>query len=189
MPSAEVEVRPIRWSDLDDLREIYYRLYDERDAGEPIGITLFERRPSLSDEVTWFAHHYRNTIEGEEVFVVAEAAGRVVGSCNITRRGPGPGSETAHVGHLGILVDRDYRGIGVGTALMGRALAEARSKFEILLLTVFSINERAQRLYRRYGFTVCGHQPRAVKRGSTYFDEEEMILDLTAMSPGTGANR
>jgi len=190
MPSIPgLTVRPVEWGDFDDIRDMYYQLYDERAAGELVGITLFDRRPSIPDEVTWFSAHYRHAMEGDEIYVVAEWAGHVVGSCTITRDGPGPGSEESHVGRLGILVDRNHRGKGVGTALLESALGAARSKFDVVYLTVFSVNERALHLYRRFGFAVCGHLPAVVKRGDRYYDEEQMVLDFRPSSVRAGANR
>jgi len=173
MPTGDagLVVRPVRPSDFDDLRATYYRLYDERDAGEPIGITLFASRPSLEDEVAWYDRAYARFTAGDSIFLVADRNGRVVGNCVIDRAAPVAASESGHVGELGILVREEFRGQGVGSALLHRALEEARSKFEVVYLTVFSVNTRAQRLYERFGFTVCGHLPRAVKRGDRYFDE------------------
>lgn len=187
--SPPIAVRSLRWEDFNDLVENYFRLYSERDAGEPIGITLFGTRPSLADEASWFERAFRGSLEGDQIFLVAEVAGRVVGTCSIHRLGPTPDSELSHVGELGILVRRESRGKGVGTALLKRALAEARSKFEIVYLSVFSVNEGARRLYERFGFVVCGHFPRLVKRASRYFDEDRMVLELTQASPEAGANR
>lgn len=190
MPTpAGLTVRPARWGDFDDLRETYFRLYDERAAGEPIGITLFADRPTLSDEVSWFEGHFRRALAGDEIFLVAELDGHAVGSCTIGRAGRGPASEESHVGELGILVDQNHRGKGVGTALLERCLHDARSKFEVVYLTVFSSNALAQRLYHRFGFSVCGHLPRVVKRGERYFDEERMVLDFSNTPDRTGANR
>lgn len=184
-----VTVRPVRQEDFDDLRETYFELYDERDSGEPTGITLFANRPSLEDEVAWFDRKSRRILDGEELVLVAEVDGHAVGSCSIGRVGPGPTSEQAHVGELGILVRRGMRGKGIGTALLEHSLAAARSKFEVVYLSVFSGNERAQRLYRRFGFCVCGHLPRAVKRNGEYFDEERMVLMFSNPPNGAGANR
>lgn len=187
MPNqANVTIRPVGWNDFDDLRETYFHLYEERAAGEPIGIPLFDELPALSNEVDWFQGHFRKALEGEEIFLVAERDGRAVGSCTIGRIGPA--SEVSHVGVLGIVVNHAHRGSGVGTALLERGLAEARKKFEIVYLSVFSINEGAQRLYRRFGFTVCGHVPRVVKRGGRYLDEERMVLDFSRSPAGSGAN-
>ena len=177
-------VRDVRWGDFDDLIEMYYELYEERDRGEPIGITLFAERPSRSDEVDWFAKLYCRVLSGDAVMAVAEDGGRAVGNCVIHRAGPSAGSEAGHVGVLGILVRRDQRGKGVGTALLTHALAAARGRFEVVRLTVFATNERARRLYERFGFVAIGRIPKAVRRGSKYFDEDEMVLLLPA-SAGT----
>ncbi len=175
-------VREVRWNDFEDLREIYYSLYEERERGEPIGITLFDERPSPADEVTWFSTTFQRVLAGDAVMSVAEEGAHVVGNCTIGRAGPSAGSESGHVGVLGILVRRDQRGKGVGTALLSHALAAARGRFEIVRLSVFAINSRAKQLYERFGFQTVGHLPRAVRRGSQYFDEVEMALTLPTPS-------
>jgi len=189
MTASPVTVRPLRWEDFADLRETYYELYEERDSGEPIGITLFGARPSLSDEVEWFAGEFRRVLDGEKVAWVAEVDGHAVGSCNIGRSGAGPTSEQSHLGELGILVRRSHRGMGVGSALLERSLADARTRFELVYLSVFAVNTRAQELYRRFGFVTCGHFPGAIKRGDRYFDLERMVLDFRAMPSQAEANR
>jgi ribosomal protein S18 acetylase RimI-like enzyme len=181
-------LRSVRWSDFDDLRETYYRLYDERERNPTIGITLFRDRPTLPDEVDWFAREYHRVLAGDSVMSVAEIDGHVVGNCVIGRHGANASSEGGHVGILGILVDPAYRGKGVGSALLRHALDACRGKFEVVRLSVFSVNVHAQRLYRRFGFEVCGTIPRAVKRGATYYDEVEMSLFLEPPS-GPNANR
>jgi RimJ/RimL family protein N-acetyltransferase len=183
VPPAGVRLRSLVWTDFDALVGIYYEVYEERTAGEPIGIILFRDRPSRADEVTWFSGLYRRVLAGEVVVVVAEADGRAVGSCTIGPVGPLRQSETGHIGELGILVDRRMRGKGVGEALLRAALEEARGVFEQVRLAVFADNERAKRLYLRFGFVPCGRIPRAIKRGSQYVDEELMILDLKEPSP------
>lgn len=176
-------VRDLRWSDFDELREVYYRLYDEREQGVPIGITLFRERPSLPDEVDWFTRTFQRVLSGDAVVSVAEVDGHAVGNCMIDRAGALATSEQGHIGVLGVLVDKPYRGQGVGSALLRHALDRARGKFEVIRLAVFSVNDRAERLYRRFGFVRCGHIPRAIRRGGQYFDEEEMVLLLDGPAP------
>ncbi len=184
-----VAVRPPRWEDFDELREIYFPLYDERAAGAPIGITLFDERPTPADETVWFQTHYRRALEGQEIWLVAEHDGHAVGNCTIVPVVTGPPSEQSHVGELGILVHHGCRGTWVGTALLERTLTVARPRFELVFLSVFTVNEGAQRLYRRFGFTVCGHLPKVVKRGEQYFDEERMVLDFSKTPRRPEANR
>ncbi|MGA8664786.1 MAG: GNAT family N-acetyltransferase [Thermoplasmata archaeon] len=183
-------LRELKESDLEPLTQTYYELYEERDRGEPIGIHLFHQRPSHEDEVTWFAGLFRHVTSNESVVVIADVAGQPVGSCTVGPAGPLRASETGHVGVLGILVNRRFRGRGIGEALMRRTLELCRGQFELVRLSVFADNEGAKRLYSRLGFVACGRIPRAIKRGSRYIDEDLMILDLTAPNPsGRPTNR
>jgi RimJ/RimL family protein N-acetyltransferase len=182
---ADLAVREVRWTDFDDLVATYYRLYDERETDPEIGITLFSRRPSHADEVRWFSELYGRVAAGGTIMRVAEIGGRVVGNCVIERLGPSDDSEMAHVGVLGLLVDRSHRSHGVGTALLGAALEAARGKFDLVRLSVFSSNERARRLYERFGFVPYGHLPASVRRGGRYLDLDLMWRDLR----GAHANR
>jgi ribosomal protein S18 acetylase RimI-like enzyme len=184
-PRADVVVRELRWSDFDAIRDSYYLLYEERSTAPDIGITLFQHRPSLDDEVSWFADLYRKALSGQSLVVVAERDGIAVGHCTVHPVGATPESEQAHVGELGILVHRDHRGVGVGRALLNAALRQCRGKFEIVHLSVFSTNVRARRLYEELGFVRIGSRSRVVRRGDRYFDEDLMVLDLAR----TVANR
>jgi RimJ/RimL family protein N-acetyltransferase len=182
---AEFVVRELRWTDFDALSKAWFLLFEERTVQRDIGITLYRTRPSAQDEVTWFANLYRQAISGEAIVAVAEQDGRAVGSCTVHRVGPSEDSETAHMGDLGILVHRDHRGRGIGRALLSSALAQCRGKFELVRLSVFSVNRRARKLYEEFGFVYVGTLPRAIRRGDDYFDEDLMVADLT----GPHANR
>lgn len=179
MTSAPTPViRELRWSDAEPFFDLYWELYDERDEGLPIGITLYRDRPGRADEVAWFSNLYQRVLNGEWVSVVAEIDGRPVGHCEIWPVHPGPPSENSHVGELGIVVDRRHRGMGCGGALIARALELARGRFEIVRLSAFATNTRAQALYARLGFVMIGRVPATHRRGDQYIDEVLMVLDL-----------
>ncbi|MGB6501745.1 MAG: GNAT family N-acetyltransferase [Thermoplasmata archaeon] len=174
-----VILRDLRWEDFESLTESYWELYDERDRGEPVGVLLFAERPSAAAEAAWFSGLYQRTLKGEEIAVVAETEGQAVGLCQIRPASvQGPTGEGGHVGELGILVHHRHRGQGVGRAMIERALELAMPRYEIVRLKVFANNERAKRLYQELGFVLCGRLPNAIRRGSTYIDEEEMYIDL-----------
>jgi putative acetyltransferase len=63
-----------------------------------------------------------------------------------------------HVGQLGMAVRDDWQGKGVGTALMQAAidLADKWLTLSRLELEVYTDNEPAIKLYRKFGFTVEG---------------------------------
>jgi len=106
------------------------------------------------------------------LFLVALNGEQVIGS--LTCRGGSLHSDR-HVADLGVYVARDWRGQGVGAALMGRALAWAAEHPVIrrVQLEVLASNDRAQRLYERSGFTREGVRRRACLRDGVLVD---MIL-------------
>lgn len=79
-----------------------------------------------------------------------------------------------------VYVDSDVRKQGVGRRLMVELIAWARllPGLEILNLTVTSNNVAAKRLYESLGFICYGTEPKAMKLGDEYLDEDLMILML-----------
>lgn len=179
-------IRPLRWGDFDDVVQNYLRVYEERARGDPIWLTLFTEPPSLGFEVTWFADLYRKVLEDNAVALVGEVDGHAVGMCAVSRQGGRKDLEVGHVGVLGIAVREGHRGRGIGTALMRATLEACRGRYDVVELRLFSVNARAHQLYRRLGFVDVGTVRKAVKRGSTYYDEEIMTLDLTTEGAPSG---
>jgi ribosomal protein S18 acetylase RimI-like enzyme len=72
------------------------------------------------------------------------------------------------------------RGLGVGRALMTHLLGYARSQpaLERILLAVTASNVIARDWYAKEGFRLYGTEPRAVKFGCNYEDDELRVLDL-----------
>jgi RimJ/RimL family protein N-acetyltransferase len=180
---ADITLRTLRWEDFEPLVRTYFDAYDERDRGEPIGLTLFHARPSASDEVNWFASAFRKSEAGDEIHVIADRGGVAVGHCAIAPASPIRAAEQGHVGVLGILVDRSVRSQGVGAALLEEALRRARGQYDVVKLGVFASNERAHWLYEWIGFRDFGRLPKGIKRGGEYTEEVHMWVDLAAWSP------
>ncbi|MBN2909785.1 GNAT family N-acetyltransferase [Polycladomyces sp. WAk] len=91
----------------------------------------------------------------------------------------------------GMYVVPEVRRHGVGKALLKEIIARAREMegLEQLMLTVNAENEPARRLYRSMGFCVFATEPRAMKEGNRYVDEDHMILFLNATPIGGQAAR
>jgi ribosomal protein S18 acetylase RimI-like enzyme len=70
-------------------------------------------------------------------------------------------------GELGMLVHRDWRGRGVGSALLREAIVRAHGQgLHKLCLEVFAHNEAAIALYRKAGFVEEGRRARQYRRAS-----------------------
>ena len=110
--------------------------------------------------------------------ILAEIDGAIVGMAGFD--GVGSQYKKAHRAELGISVDKNYWGIGVGKALMNACINCARTAdYEQLELDVVSENERAISLYEKYGFVEYGRNPKGFRRrGGGYQELVLMRLEL-----------
>ncbi|MBI4220875.1 MAG: GNAT family N-acetyltransferase, partial [Chloroflexi bacterium] len=79
-----------------------------------------------------------------------------------------------------VYIAPEARGKGAAKALMLDLIQAARRwpEVEELRLAVVVENESARKLYRTLGFRGFGIEPRAMKIGDKYVDEEHMALLL-----------
>jgi ribosomal protein S18 acetylase RimI-like enzyme len=102
--------------------------------------------------------------------------GDLVGTATFLRE---PGEKEKHKGRVyAVYVSASQRGKGVGRALLERLLETAKqdATLEQILISVATTQTAARELYRSLGFESYGIQPAALKIGSTYVDEDHMIL-------------
>jgi len=109
-----------------------------------------------------------------DITLVAERDGELVGSAGLFSTGPA--ARRRHAMGLGISVAREAQGQGVGNALMV-ALCDYADRWAGVLrleLTVYTDNETAIRLYRKFGFEVEGTFKRYALRDGVYVDALSM---------------
>jgi ribosomal protein S18 acetylase RimI-like enzyme len=174
-------VRELEWADFTALVENYLALYDEVVEDADVGISLFPKRPSWGEEAEWFGRLYRRVLEGTSVAAVAEEQGTAVGLCTVDQRQPTV--ETQHVGVVGLLVAKPWRGQGIGKSLLRQVIEQSRGTFEILTLSVFLSNTHARGLYRSVGFKAWGVLPGGILRAGHRTDLEFMSLELAPVAP------
>jgi RimJ/RimL family protein N-acetyltransferase len=105
--------------------------------------------------------------------IVAVAEAGLIGSLHVERSRFGSGE-------IGMLVNQEWRGGGVGSALLAAAIEWAREDgLHKLCLSVFPHNARGIALYRRFGFVEEGRRVRQIRRSSgELWDTIEMGLLL-----------
>ena len=106
--------------------------------------------------------------------VVAIEAREVVGWCDVL---PKARAALRHSGVLGLGVVAAHRGRGIGSRLLQAALQAAwQSGLTRIELTVRVDNERARRLYERFGFAIEGLCKRHMRIDGEYHDSYLMAL-------------
>lgn len=112
--------------------------------------------------------YVREAIEQNYPQLVAIAGGRVVGWCDILPEGR---PLYAHVGVMGLGVLAEYRGQGIGHALISAAIDAARARgFERVELQARGRNARALHLYEKFGFVREGVKRFGARDGDLYDD-------------------
>ncbi|MBN1933842.1 MAG: GNAT family N-acetyltransferase [Anaerolineae bacterium] len=113
----------------------------------------------------------------DRAFFVAEADGQLIGVLNVSC---GHRRAVRHEATLGISVRREWRGRGVGTALMSALLAWAKNTGWVrrVQLQVFARNAPAIHLYEKFGFVVEGCHRQAICQNGQYLDKLTMALIL-----------
>lgn len=98
---------------------------------------------------------------------------KIVGSLTLSALGA---RKMSHVRSLSMAVIDGYREIGVGRALVEYAIDWARKSkgVEKISLSVFSSNERAIELYKKFGFQIEGVLTRQFLLDGKYVDEVQM---------------
>ena len=113
-----------------------------------------------------------------EIEILAEVDGLVSGLAGIESMGSK--DKMRHRADFGISVDREYWGLGIGSALMEACIECAKKAgYEQMELNVVSENKRAIDMYEKAGFVEFGRNPRGFKsRLSGYQELVYMRLEL-----------
>ena len=159
-PPEGVEVRPARPRDVRQVLAL-------------VRSVAAEGRFIRTEEVPWtprdLRRQFRRSWTAASARIVAVADGAVIGDLGIKRE---EHSVLRHVAELGMSVAPEWRGRGVGSALLAEALRWASwAGVEKVSLTVYPHNDAARALYRKFGFEEEGRLVGQSKKSYGYDDE------------------
>ena len=138
--------------DAEAFREL--RLEGLRAAPAAFATSLTEEAPR---PLSWFGER----LDQAAIFAAEAPDGRLLGMLGFQRDAM---LKRRHIGHLwGMFVRDEARGRGLGTGLLGAAIAHARGRADILYLAVGAANPSAIRLYERAGFRAYGTEPASLR--------------------------
>ncbi len=117
------------------------------------------------------------------IYLVAVVDGVIAGSVSV-RRLIENRTRMMHVGEVGLMLRKNFRADGIGSKLLESVINEAKkmNNMRLLRLWVFESNFHAKKLYRKYGFEICGRVPDMVLYKNEYIAEELMYLSLVSGS-------
>lgn len=171
----EITLRYPQWSDLDELVR-----YINKISQENTYITFSGETLTRNEEMEYLIDCYRKIERGDSAVIYALDGQKIIGTTEINRiythrtRG-------YHVGSFGISVENDYRGSGVGFAMATAVLEEAKNNIpglELVILDVYSENDKAIKMYEKLGFIKGGAFPKGLKYKDRYLDDIKMYLPL-----------
>jgi putative acetyltransferase len=127
----------------------------------------------------WEAALHRPESVPDHLLLVAEIDDMFVGAAQLFPLSTDQAN--GGVGELGIYVLAPFRGKGVGTALMRELLRRASIwGYTKVVLSVLSTNERAIRLYEKFGFAAQGRRHREY----AFIGEQEELVMARSLTPG-----
>lgn len=98
------------------------------------------------------------------------------------------GIKKRHKGVLwGVFVRSGWRDHGTGERLVRAVIEHTAGHVLLLHASVVTTNTAARRIYHRLGFVPYGVEPRALRVGDAFYDEELLMLDLSAAPRGETA--
>ena len=169
-------LRSFRKSDAEAMLRFANSIVREKRKNRDLGVAAFDKRLTKRFERKFLDTAIKGMKDRRVVSVAAFSGKDLVGECMIRGREP---SDLAHTGLLGVVIQEEFRGVGLGEALMRSALREARRiGIWLVELEVISINRRAIRLYEKLGFRGAGVVPGKVQRDGRLIDMVMMYDDL-----------
>lgn len=118
----------------------------------------------------------KELVEKKVVRLGAFFEGQLVGTCDIKR----DRQRAGHTSTLGLMTAKDFRGEGIGRALMEYVLQLGKEYMglKMVKLGVFAINEKALKLYQKLGFVEYGKLSKGLLYKGEYIDHIFMYKEI-----------
>ena len=124
----------------------------------------------LEDEEKWLKDVLLKIKNKQKVYLMAFVGDKFIGSSDIELYS----LSRKHVGTFGIVLDKDFRGDGIGKILMNLTIEESKKNLKglkTIVLECFADNIIGQSLYKKMGFKKYGLLPEASFRQGKFVDE------------------
>lgn len=164
-----------RYPTIDDLQIITN--FMNKISKERTFISFQGEEIKLENEKKWLKSTIQKIKNKEKVYIMAFIGKNFVGSSDIDLQDKIKFCQ----GFFGIIIDKDFRGDGIGKILMEQVIKEAKKNMKnlkIITLEVFGSNSIAQNLYKKLGFVEFGRLPEGIKYKNEFIDEVLMYKKI-----------
>ncbi len=166
----EFIIRPVLADDAEDIWEL-------RRMPEVLENTLAMPSETLETNISRLENIESSRHQMAAVIELEDGSEKCIGTAGLSVSD----NRQRHVGEIGIMVNADYHGMGVGTALMESLIDIADNWLGLirLELTVFCDNHKAIGLYKKLGFEIEGTLRKYALKNGKYADMYMMarVLD------------
>ncbi|MFO1446298.1 GNAT family N-acetyltransferase [Bacillus sp. Bva_UNVM-123] len=166
-----VKVRTGQLDDAESILRIQREVISENDflISEPEEFTN-----TVEQQIDWLKNIIAND---RETIIVAEINSKGIGWIvfqSHTRK------RLSHTGSFGVMIDKEYRGLGMGKLLIHalQEWAEKNPLIEKVSLGVFSTNHRAIALYKSLGFVEEGRKVNEIKMNDNEYVDDVLMYKL-----------
>jgi RimJ/RimL family protein N-acetyltransferase len=164
-------IRNVRIEDAEAVLDIHHSVIAE---GEYFIKVSEEFTRTLEQQREWI----QKIIENEkDTLMVAEINGEIAGWIVFLSQDR---KRLSHTGSFGLMISKNYRGIGIGRSLVTALLewAEKNPSIEKVSLGVYSTNHKAISLYKSLGFIEEGRKIKEFKMNENEYVDDILMYKL-----------
>lgn len=169
--TEQIKIRAATEEDAENMLAIQSEVLVEEDF---LITTLEEFQQTIGEQKKWIQAKLANE---RELILIAQYQEKIVGW--LVFQSPNR-KRLAHTGSFGMMILKEYRGLGIGKRLLEKLLkwAELNPYIEKISLGVFSTNERAIALYKKMGFVEEGRKINEIKLNDKQYIDDVLMYKV-----------
>lgn len=169
--TEQIKIRAATEEDAENMLAIQSEVLAEVDY---LITTLEEFQQTIGEQKKWIQAKLANE---RELILIAQYQEKIVGW--LVFQSPNR-KRLAHTGSFGMMILKEYRGLGIGKRLLEKLLkwAELNPYIEKISLGVFSTNERAIALYKKMGFVEEGRKINEIKLNDKQYIDDVLMYKV-----------
>ena len=169
--TEQIKIRAATEEDAENMLAIQSEVLAEVDY---LITTLEEFQQTIDEQRKWIQAKLENE---RELILIAQYQEKIVGW--LVFQSPNR-KRLAHTGSFGMMILKEYRGLGIGKRLLEKLLkwAEFNPYIEKISLGVFSTNESAIALYKKMGFVEEGRKINEIKLNDKQYIDDVLMYKM-----------